>query len=124
MVSLVLDENISPVVAEQTSFRRPDISIQSIFHWRGGALEKRPDHLILQAAKEDGLTLITYDLRTIPSLLMEWMAQGISHNGVIYVDERTIPSNDFGSLVRAIERFWEIEHLQDWTNRTDFLRRA
>ncbi|MFN8634075.1 MAG: DUF5615 family PIN-like protein [Chloroflexota bacterium] len=123
MLSLILDENISPVIAEQVSLRRPDIPIQSIFHWRGGALVMQRDHLILQAAAEDGLTLVTYDVSTIRPLVAEWGIVGTTHAGVIFIDERTIRSNDFGGLVTAIERLWSRQHHQDWTNYTQFLDR-
>ena len=70
MLDLLLDENISPVVAEQVSIRRPDISIQSIFRWRGGTLTNESDRLVLQAAAEDGLTLVTYDQSTMLPLAL------------------------------------------------------
>ena len=122
MLPLLLDENISPTVAEQVARRRPDIPIQSIFRWRGGMLLRHSDERILQAAAEDGLTLITYDQKTIMPLLSEWGAAGIDHRGVVFIDQYTIRSNDFGGLVRAIEQFWDLEHQQIWTNRIDFLQ--
>jgi hypothetical protein len=124
MRGLLLDENISPVVADQVSSRRPDISISDVLHWPAGSLENQPDELVLRAATEAGLTLVTYDVTTIRPLVMEWHAAGRVHAGVIFINRRTIASNDFGGLIRAIERFWDIEHLQDWTNRTDYLRPA
>jgi hypothetical protein len=122
MFALLTDENISPVIAEQVSRRRPDISIQSIFHWRGGALAMQPDQFILRAAAEGGLTLVTYDVSTIQPLVVEWGIVGITHAGVVFIDEYTIRSNDFGGLVRAVEQFWDIECQQDWANRTGYLR--
>jgi hypothetical protein len=113
MFGLLLDENISSVVAMQAASRRPEIVIESIFHWRAGTLTNTPDHLVLQAAAEDSLTLVTYDQRTIPALLMEWAASGIPHAGIVYVDERTIHPEDFGGLIRAIEKLWDTEHHQD-----------
>ena len=121
MFPLLLDENISPVVSEQIARRRPDIPIQSIFHWRAGTFLRQLDDLILQAAAEDGLTLVTYDQKTIPPLLIAWAAAGIEHSGVVFIDERTIRSNDIGGLVRAIEQFWDRECREDWKNRADFL---
>jgi len=123
MRGLVLDENISHVVATQVSTRRPDISIQSIFHWRGGTLTNTLDHLVLKAAAEDGLTLVTYDVSTIRPLVTQWAVAGLTRAGVIFIDEWTIRSDDFGGLVRALERLWDREHRQDWTNRTQFLER-
>jgi hypothetical protein len=123
MLIPLLDENISPAVARQITIRRPEIGIQSIFEWRGGTLLRQPDHLVLQAATEDGLTLVTYDLKTIRPLVAEWAASGITHAGVIFVDERTVQSNNFGLLIQAIERLWDREHHLTWTNRTRFIDR-
>ena len=123
MLAPLLDENISPAVSRQINARRPEILMQSIFDWRGGTLLTKPDPLVLQAAAEDGLTLVTYDLRTIRTLTADWAASGITHAGVIFVDERTIPSNNFGLLIRAIERLWDREQDLAWTNRTRFLER-
>ena len=52
MLSMLLDEMISPVISDQVSARRPEISIQSIFHWRGGTLQKQLDAFVLQAWAE------------------------------------------------------------------------
>jgi hypothetical protein len=122
MPSLLLDEQISHVVSEQVALRRPDIPIQSILTWRAGTLLHQPDDLVLQAAADDGLTLVTYDQRTILPLSTAWYAAGRAHQGIVFIDERTIRSNDFGGLVRAIEQFWDQEREQVWTNRIDFLR--
>jgi hypothetical protein len=123
MLELLLDENISPVVAEQTRLRYPEINIQSVRHWRAGALLNCPDDLVLQAAAEDGLTLITYDQTTIRPLLSEWSTEGQVHAGVIFVSERTVRSSDFGGLIRAIVRPWMRAHQDIWTNRIHFLER-
>ena len=123
MLTPLLDENISPAVSRQITIRRPEIRMQSIFEWRGGTLLSQPDRLVLQMATADGLTLVTYDLKTVRPLVREWAASGIAHAGVIFVDERTIPSDNFGQLIRAIERLWDREHHLPWTNRTKFLER-
>jgi len=122
MLSMLLDEMISPTISEQVSVRRPEISIQSIFHWRGGALQKQLDAAVLEAAAEDGLTLVTYDQRTILPLASAWYAAGRTHEGILFISESTIRSRDFGQLIRALEQFWDREHTQVWTNRIDFLR--
>ncbi len=124
MLSLLLDEQISPVVADQIAIRRPEIRIQSIYRWRHDVLTGVPDELVLQAAAQDALTLVTYDLKTIPPLLTEWCALRIPHAGVVFVDDRTIAPDDFGGLVRALIFLWEQEHERDWTDRIVFLGAA
>lgn len=98
-LSLLLDENISPVVAEQIFRKRSDIRIQSIHLWQGGAYLSVPDETLLAAAHEEGLTLVTYDTQIL-SELAYLFEEETSFSGLIFVDEKTMPSNDFGRLAR------------------------
>ena len=122
MLQFLLDEHISYVVADGLAARRPDISIVSVKTWRSGGLDSQADRLVLQAAAEDSLTLVTFDLRTIPSLVIEWGALELVHAGVVFVDERTIRPDDFGGLIRALAWLWDHEQAADWANRIHFLR--
>ena len=121
MLALLLDQHLSPEIAEQIHAKRPEIAILSLYTWREGAFVGSADPLILHAAMEDGLTLITYDLKTIPTILAEWGVSGISHGGVIFINHFTIASNDFGRLVRALIYYWDQQRADDWTNRVGFL---
>lgn len=121
MLALLLDEQISPVVAEQLLARQPGIPVWSVHRWRQAALVGASDPALLGAAHEDGLTLVTYDLKTIPPLLVEWAAAGVEHAGVVFVDQRTIRSGDVGRLVRALAALWQRERRRDWRNRIVFL---
>lgn len=121
MLAFLLDQQISPEVAEQVRAKRPELPIQSIYEWREGAFVGIADALILQAAMEDSLTLVTYDRKTIPPVLAEWGIAGTSHAGVVFVDNFTIASNDFGRLVRGLIYYWDQEQGSDWTNRIGFL---
>jgi hypothetical protein len=69
------------------------------------------------------LTLVTYDRRTIPSLLKTWAEAGRPHGGVIFVDEKTIGPADLGGLVLALLQLFKITGRWDWTDRVYFLRR-
>lgn len=73
---LLLDENMSQVVAEQAMHHQPAMSVESVHTWRGGAFKGQPDRTLLLAAGAEGLTLVTYD--------------------------QTIASNNFGMLIRAL----------------------
>jgi energy-coupling factor transporter ATP-binding protein EcfA2 len=72
----------------------------------------------------DGLTLVTYALKTIPPLLVEWGASGRSHGGVIFVDERTISPADFRGLARSLRVCWETRGGWDWNERIIYLKPA
>jgi hypothetical protein len=121
MLAYLLDENISAVVAERLAARNCRIPVRSIYHWREGGLVGEADLGILLAARQDGLTLVTYDLRTIPGLLTELAADNEDHAGVVLVDDQSVRSDDFGGIVRALEAHWEQFHGLDWTNRMSFL---
>jgi hypothetical protein len=91
--------------------------------WDNGAFLGQPDSACLQWAAAHGLTLVTYDRRTIPPLLKIWAEEGRKHGGVIFVDEKTIPASDIGSLARALGEIWRKNAKWNWTDRVCFLRR-
>ena len=121
MLSLLLDQHISVEIAEQVRTKRPEIPILSLYEWRNGAFIGAADPIILQAAAVENITLVTYDRQTIPPVLREWGISGIAHGGVLFVDNRTIATNDFGRLVRALIYFWDREQTYRWANRIGFL---
>ena len=124
MLSLLLDENISPEVAIQVQQSRPDIRIARIHTWQQGRLVSAPDEVILAEASAAGLTLVTYDQRTISPLLVSWGHRDIGHSGVIFVDDRTVGGDDLGALVRSLIAHWDVYADQPTENCVWFLRQA
>ncbi len=122
MLSLLLDENISPEVARQLNKKRPDRTAVSVHSWREGRFKAQPDEMLLAAAAEEGLTLVTYDQKTIMPLLLRWGQAGTAHAGVIFVDHLTIAPHDFGALIRALVVLWERSHGTAWTDAVAFLK--
>jgi len=121
MLRLLLDEHISPQVAVQASRRCKGIEIVAISKWYGGVFLGTPDPEILIEAAKEGRTLVTYDQRTMGLHLAALTQHGVDHGGVVFVSERTIPTRDIGSLVRALHWLWETQRDQLWTNRAVFL---
>ncbi len=124
MLRLLLDEHISPVIARQLKVKHPNMDVVALSEWEDGMHLGKPDDEILLLAREQGLTLVTYDQRTITPLLKDWAEAGTVHGGVIFVDEKTIAPNDFGSLVRSLEALWQAYGDQTWTDWVFFLSRA
>jgi hypothetical protein len=124
MLSLLLDEHISPVVTEQAKRKHPGIRIVALCNWQSGRFLGSADSVFLNAAAEKGLTLVTYDQRTIAPQLKSWMEQGVDHGGVVFVDQKTIAPRDFGGLVKSLGLLWMRERRADWKNRVVFLRRT
>jgi hypothetical protein len=123
MLRLLLDEHLSHDIAEGLHRRCKTLTVYGLAEWEGGRFLGLADDEILKEAAAQKLTLVTYDLRTIPPLLKTWMEAGHDHGGVIFVDHRTIPSSDFGGLIRALQKLSRDAAKWDWTNRVCFLRR-
>ncbi len=123
MLSLLLDEHLSPRLATQIQARRPGIKIASIAAWLGGRLRGASDETLLAEAAAQHWTLVTYDQSTIVPLLREWAEQGMTHGGVILIDDRTIAPQNLGGLTRALLRLWDAEKNHDWANVVVYLTR-
>jgi hypothetical protein len=124
MLSFLLDEHLSPAVAVIIVNLRQEIQAVSVHDWDQGAWVGKTDEELLRAASLAGLTLVSYDQRTVPALLHRWAESGQCHAGVVFVDERTVAPNDFPLLARSLIRFWDLHGHLDRTNRLAFLRRA
>src|SRR3981081_3819181 len=122
MLKLLLDEHISPDVADGLRRRHRSLVIHWVAGGGGGFLGQDGSACVLAAA-EQGLTLVTYDRRTIPPLLKIWAEEGRRHGGVIFVDEKTISPADIGGLVRALLQVFKETGKWDWIDRVYFLGR-
>jgi hypothetical protein len=123
MLKLLLDEHISPDVADGLRRRNRSLIVRCMAEWEGGEFMGQEDSTCLREAATQGLTLVTYDRRTIPPLLKAWAEQERRHSGVIFVDEKTISPADIGGLVRALTNLSKQTGRWDWTDRVYFLRR-
>lgn len=123
MLRLLLDEQVAPAVATGLRRRNKALVVRALREWQDGAYLGLDDASCLQAAHREGLTLVTYDLRTIPLLLKRWAEEGRSHGGVIFVDEKTISPSDVGGLVRALASLQRERGTGNWQDRVLFLRR-
>ena len=123
MLKLLLDEHISPDVAVGLRRRNKNIYVLGLAEWEDGQYLGTPDEILLREALAQKLTLVTYDLRTIPPLIKAWSEAGRDHGGIIFVDGKTIRTSDFGGLIDALAKLFQESGKADWTNRVCFLRR-
>jgi hypothetical protein len=123
VLKLLLDEHISPDVADGLRRRNRTMIVRYMVEWENGDFLGQEDSACLQEAATQGLTLVTYDRRTIPPLLKVWAEEERKHGGVVFVDEKTISLTDIGGLVWALARLLKETGKWDWTNRVSFLRR-
>ena len=123
MLKFLLDEHISPDVSTGLRRRKRAIEVRCMAEWEDGHFLGQEDSPCLREATAQGLTLVTYDRRTIPPLLKTWAEEERTHGGVVFVDEKTISPADIGGLVRALTGLARETGNWDWTNRVYFLRR-
>jgi hypothetical protein len=123
VLKFLLDEHISPDVADGLRRRNRTTIVRYMVEWENGDFLGQEDSACLQEAATQGLTLVTYDRRTIPPLLKAWAEEERVRGGVVFVDEKTISLTDIGGLVWALTRLLKETRKWDWTNRVSFLRR-
>jgi hypothetical protein len=122
LLKLLLDEHISPKVARQLTRKFPDLTIMPMRDWQAGRFMGVQDEVWIPAAISDGLTLVTYDRASITPLLRAYADQGISHAGVVFVDNLSIPQWNLGALVKALASLWRQEGKKSWIDRVVFLK--
>lgn len=122
MVKLLLDEHISPAVADGLRRRYRLLRVVCMAAWEWGEFLGQQDSVCLHQAAAQGLTLVTYDRRTIPPLLKVWAEEERKHGGVIFVDEKSISPADTGGLVRALGELARTTAKWDWSDRVCYLR--
>ena len=59
-------------------------------------------------AYRQGLTLVTYDTKTIVPLLKMWGEQGVTHGGVIFVKASTIAPHNIAWIIHERHRLQHV----------------
>jgi len=112
MLKLLLDEHISPDVANGLRRRNRAIEIRYMVEWEDGYFLGTGGFRLFARSRHPGLTLVTYDRRTIPPLLKPGRKKSERTGGVVFVDEKTISPADIGGLVLGLDqtgkRNWEL----------------
>jgi hypothetical protein len=78
------------------------------------------DRSNLREAAAARLTLVTFDVNTIPTLLQEMAREEESHGGVVFISSRSFTQNDSKGIAAALLRLWSDGATADWTNRVVF----
>lgn len=122
-MKLLLDGHIKKAAGPALQRRCPDVEVVHIADWRAGVFRTADDADILVGCLEEGRVLVTYDQRTIPSLLRRWAAEDRSHPGVIFGDSDSVPASDAGAVAAALSALIQEVIGLDMTNVVRYLRR-
>jgi predicted nuclease of predicted toxin-antitoxin system len=107
-VKLLLDEMISPQVAERLNAGGGDVvAVAADPGLRG--LDDRDLFANAQGAER---AFVTYNVSDYEPLTREWIEAGREHHGVVFISAATIPQGDLSRLHRALERF--LESFEPW----------
>src|SRR6266478_8470992 len=101
MLRLLLDHHISPDVVEAARKHSAGVSVQ---HVQDLGWQRHPDPVVLGLAHQERLTLVTYDLATIPQYLREFAERQQPHSGVVLVDGPPLPARNRGGIGRALAK--------------------
>jgi hypothetical protein len=119
MLRLLLDEHISPAVAGGLRRKHRALSVVCMVEWEDREFLGQSDSACLRQVAAQGLTLVTYDRRTISPLLKIWAEEGRRHGGLIFVDEKTIPPDDVGLLMPIQAQWWSFVQVVIEVDRDD-----
>ena len=96
---LLLDEQLSPAVADQLRRRAHDVVAVAEVGLRGV-----PDELVLAQAIGDRRAIVTGDIRDFRALHAGLLMQGKTHYGVVLVPGRfRLSPRGIGGLVKALD---------------------
>jgi len=123
MLRLLLDEHISPRVADGLRGRNRLLEVSCLAEMGGGRILRTARLCLPATGSRAGVEVCYLRSRTIPPLPKAWAEEERKHGGVIFLDEKTISPSDTGSLVRALSNLLRKTAKWDWTNRVRFLRR-
>lgn len=95
---LLLDEDLSGRVAEGLRLRQVDAA--SVHELNRTAMT---DEQQLAFATAQARVLVTYNRTDFQILDAQWRMKGLTHTGILWGNERSIPRRAIGDLIRALE---------------------
>ena len=123
MIRLVADANLSRRFIEACQRLDRQFPIVHLADWMGGKHRVSKDPVLLEALREHGLILITFDRRTMVMHAGQLTRSAGGHTGVILF-RRSVSQTDYGKQSRLVVAFWNEARDWDWPDRIEYLPRA
>lgn len=120
-MKLLLDSHISKGTIPAFLKRIDFVQIEHLADWHSGSLLSASDEDILKKCREEGRTFVTFDLNSIPDLLLNFAQGELSHSGIFFASEVTVGTDEPGKIARSLEKLALEFKDADLTNIVRFL---
>lgn len=120
---LVADANLSRHFVEACLRLDPKIPLVHISDWMNGKHRMSHDAVLLSVLHEHGLTLVSFDRRTMAMHAGQLTRAGAGHAGIILF-RRSVGQTDYGKQSRLVIEFWKQAMDWDWSDRIEYLPRT
>lgn len=119
--ALLLDEMLSPTIADQLRQRSRDVYAIT----ERPDLVGLPDEQVLALGADEDRVVVTLNIADFAALHSEWQAQGRSHAGLMYVSTATFPQDRafIGAMAASLDEAAGSAELPV-PDQTRFLRRV
>jgi hypothetical protein len=123
VIRLVADANLSRRFVEACLRWDQEFPIVHLADWLSGKHRISKDPVLLEALRQYGLVLITFDRRTMAMHAGQLTRSGGGHAGVILF-RRSVAPVDYGKQSRLVVGFWNEAGDWDWSDRIEYLPRT
>lgn len=123
-MKLWLDVHIPAAVIAALRRSLPQLDVVHVSEWHAGEFREADDETLLEMAASERCVLVTYDQRTIPTLLRRLAETGQEHAGVILCDNQTIAAHDVGGIAAALREWLARTARMNAANAVSYLRRS
>jgi Domain of unknown function (DUF5615) len=123
VIRLVADANLSRRFVAACLRLDEGFPIVHLADWISGKHRISKDPVLLEALREQGLILVSFDRRTLAMHAGERTRSGGGHAGVILF-RRSVSPMDYGKQSRLVVELWKEAGDWDWSDRIEYLPRA
>ena len=122
MIRLLADGNTSRRFVDACLRLQRDFPVIHLADWMQGKYRISKDLVLLPVLREHGLTIVSFDRRTMAMYAGQLTREGSGHAGVILF-RRSISQIDYGKQSRLLVEFWQEAKDWDWADRIEYLPR-
>ena len=123
MIRLIADANLSHRFVEACLRLDRKFPIIHIADWMDGKHRISKDPVLLPVLREYGLTIVTFDRKSMAMHAGELTRASGGHAGVILF-RRIVSQIDYGKQSRLLVEFWNEAKDWGWSDRIEYLPRS